>query len=125
VHEGVSHNQRHRQSDQDDRFQPFGRVPSGRHAPSVHRHLSSRHPLGRRTITLDEETVEALERHRDAQLLERDLAGDAYEDGDLVFCNELGSPIHPQRLTEWFSKLRKAAGIPTGGLHVLRHTRSR
>ena len=28
----------------------------------------------------------------------------------------------PQRLTEWFAKHRKAAGIPTGSLHVLRHT---
>jgi integrase len=31
-------------------------------------------------------------------------------------------PIHPQRLTEWFSKHRKAAGIATGSLHTLRHT---
>ncbi len=34
----------------------------------------------------------------------------------------MGRPIHPQRLTEWFSKHRKAAGIPTGSLHILRHT---
>jgi integrase len=40
----------------------------------------------------------------------------------LAFADELGRPIHPQRLTEWFSKLRKAAGIRTGSLHVLRHT---
>ena len=39
-----------------------------------------------------------------------------------VFCDELGGPIHPQRLTEWFRKQRKAAGIPSGSLHVLRHT---
>jgi integrase len=32
------------------------------------------------------------------------------------------SPIRPPRLTEWFGKHRKAAGIPTGTLHVLRHT---
>ena len=82
------------------------------------------HPLSarRRTIALDSETVDALLRHRDAQLLERDFAGDAYGDLDLVFCDELGSPIHPQRLTEWFRKQRKAAGIPSGSLHVLRHT---
>jgi integrase len=39
-----------------------------------------------------------------------------------VFADELGGPIHPQRLTEWFGTLRKAAGIPTGTLHILRHT---
>ena len=77
---------------------------------------------GRRTIALDAETVDALRQHRDAQLLERTVAGDAYADQDLVFADELGSPIHPQRLTEWFRKRRKAAGIPSGSLHVLRHT---
>jgi integrase len=30
--------------------------------------------------------------------------------------------IYPQRLTDAFSRHRKAAGIPTGHLHVLRHT---
>lgn len=45
-----------------------------------------------------------------------------YGDLDLVFCDELGGIIHPQRLTAWFARHRKAAGIPTGSLHVLRHT---
>jgi integrase len=50
------------------------------------------------------------------------LAGPAYDDGDLVFCDELGRPIHPQQLSRAFSLHRKAAGIPTGSLHILRHT---
>jgi integrase len=75
-----------------------------------------------RTVALDADTVAALRHHRDTQRLERDLAGPAYEDGDLVFCDELGRPVHPQRLTKVFLKHRKAAGIPTGSLHVLRHT---
>ena len=57
-----------------------------------------------------------------AQRLERDLAGAAYEDHDLVFADELGRPIYPTRLGEWFVKARKAAGIPTGTLHTLRHS---
>ncbi len=76
----------------------------------------------RRTIALDPETVAFLRRHRETQMLERDFAGAAYVDLDLVFCDALGGPIHPQRLTEWFSAHRKAAGIPTGSLHTLRHT---
>jgi integrase len=76
----------------------------------------------RRTVALDPVTVEALSEHRDRQVLERALAGDAYADQDLVFCDELGGPMHPQRLTEWFRQHRKAAGIPTGSLHILRHT---
>jgi len=35
---------------------------------------------------------------------------------------ELGGTIHPQRLTQWFGEHRKAAKIPTGTLHILRHT---
>ena len=64
----------------------------------------------------------ALEAHRETQLLERDFAGDAYEDHDLVFCNELGGPISPHRLTEWFGKHRDDAKIASGTLHTLRHT---
>jgi integrase len=75
-----------------------------------------------RTIALDPETIAALRRHRDVQLLERALAEGAYRDHDLVFCDELGDPIHPQRMTTRFARHRKAAGIPVGTIHVLRHT---
>jgi integrase len=76
-----------------------------------------------RTIALDADTVAALERHRKAQIVERALAGDAYLDAhDLVFADELGNPIPPHRLSEAFARHRKAAGIPTGSLHTLRHT---
>jgi integrase len=76
----------------------------------------------RRKIALDAETVETLRAHREAQLLERAFVSDAYVDRDLVFCNELGGPINPTRLTEAFTRHRKTAGIPTGTLHILRHT---
>lgn len=75
-----------------------------------------------RTIALDAETVEALRRHLDAQQVERALAGDAYEDGDLVFCNEIGQRVSPNAVSKRFVQLRKRAGVPVGSLHVLRHT---
>jgi integrase len=76
----------------------------------------------RRTVALDTHTVTALRGHRAAQILERDLAGPAYVDRDLVFADPIGGPIYPQRLGERFVEHRKAAGIPTGTLHILRHT---
>jgi integrase len=76
----------------------------------------------RRTIALDPQTIDMLRAHRETQLLERDFAGPAYVDRDLVFADPLGGPIHPQRLTEWFREHRRAAGITTGSLHTLRHT---
>jgi integrase len=75
-----------------------------------------------RTIALDTDTVDALKVHRESQLLERSFAGDAYDDQDLVFADELGRPIYPQRLTEAFTRERKAAGLLAGTLHILRHT---
>jgi hypothetical protein len=63
----------------------------------------------------------ALRQHRETQLLERAVAGPAYGDLDLVFANELGAPIHPQRLRSCLASSRSAAGIPPGSLHVLRH----
>lgn len=77
---------------------------------------------GLRTISLDEGTLDVLREHRDAQIHERDVAGEVYRDQDLVFADELGCPINPQRLTDRFSALRKAAGIGGGSLHVLRHS---
>ena len=75
-----------------------------------------------RTVTLDAETVEWLERHREAQIAEKDLAGDLYDDRDLIFADDLGRPINPQRITEWFAVHRNAAGIRPGRLHDVRHT---
>ena len=75
-----------------------------------------------RTIALDAETVETLRRHVETQRLERDLAGPAYTDDDLLFCDELGPCIRPGSLSEVFLRHRKAAKIPLGSLHILRHT---
>jgi integrase len=75
-----------------------------------------------RTIRLDADTVTALKSHRDAQRVERALPGDAYNDRDLVFCDELGEPILPYRLSDTFLARRKSAGISTGTMHTLRHT---
>jgi integrase len=77
---------------------------------------------GARMIALDPGTFAALVEHREGQLVERTLAGDAYEDGDLVYCDELGRPIRPERLTYRFGQLRRGAEIPSGTLHTLRHT---
>jgi integrase len=76
-----------------------------------------------RNITLDERTVEWLERHREAQIAEKDLAGlELYQDNDLIFADAIGRPLNPQRITEAFGKHRKAADIRPGRLHDLRHS---
>lgn len=75
-----------------------------------------------RTIALDAGTVEVLRRHVEVQQLERTIAGPAYEDQDLVFCDALGRPLHASSISSVFLRHRTAAKIPVGSMHVLRHT---
>ena len=77
---------------------------------------------GRRTIALDGATVAALRQYREAQNEERLILGASYEDNDLVFSREDGSPIWPRSLTRFFTRLGEAARVPKIRLHDLRHT---
>jgi integrase len=77
---------------------------------------------GRRMIALDAHTVSALKEHRERQMLERALQGDAYEDGDLLFAREDGTPLHPDTFSEMFWRHAKAAKLPRIRFHDLRHT---
>jgi integrase len=76
----------------------------------------------RRTIPLGAGVVEALRKHREVQRLERDLMGEDYVDRDLVFADPTGTPLHPKVVSARFVRVRKAAGVPTGTIHVTRHT---
>ena len=75
-----------------------------------------------RTIDLDPGTIQRLRRHRDQQLPERDEWGSDYQDNDLVFCPEDGSPTHPHTLSQAFERIVSPSGLPRIPLHGLRHT---
>lgn len=77
---------------------------------------------GRRSIALDEETVTAIRKLRQAQDDEIQTLGASYEEHDLVFCREDGSPIWPRSLTRSFARLVDEAVLPKIRLHDLRHT---
>ena len=77
---------------------------------------------GRRSISLDPDTVAALRAHRSAQLAERLRAGDTYASGDLVFCTSGGEPLHPKVASNLFRKAVVHHGLPTLSIHGLRHT---
>jgi integrase len=76
----------------------------------------------RRSVSLDPETVATLQAHRRRQLEERVAAGDAWRDADLVFCDQLGGPLHPDRFTRAFGAAARRAGVKQIRLHDLRHT---
>ncbi len=76
---------------------------------------------GRRLIGLDPELISALGDHRRGQVKERPRMGADYDDQDLVFAHRDGKPLHPERVSRWFSKLVGTTGAPHIRLHDLRH----
>ncbi len=77
----------------------------------------------RRRIALPAAAVEALRSHHARQLAERMRLGDAWDNQDLVFANEVGRPIESQNLmARAFLPLLKRAGLPRIRFHDLRHT---
>jgi integrase len=76
----------------------------------------------RREVGVDVETVAALRAHKVRQAKDRLLAGSAWQDHDLVFCREDGSPIPTWDVNSRFKELCEAARVPVIRLHDLRHT---
>jgi integrase len=78
-------------------------------------------PRSRRAVAIDPTTVAVLRAHRARQAEERLAIGPKYDDGDLVFCDVAGAPLHPKSLTDRFRRIVRALGLPTIRLHDLRH----
>jgi integrase len=77
----------------------------------------------RRRVSLDTVTFDALRAHRMRQLEERLAAGDVWSnDGDLVFTDELGGPVQPDRFSKSFDRIVRDAELPRIRLHDLRHS---
>ncbi len=77
--------------------------------------------LSRRTVTLPTSATAALMTQQVRQLEERLLAGDRWQDWDLVFASTIGTPQEPSNVTSWLHKLLAAAGLPHQRFHDLRH----
>lgn len=73
---------------------------------------------GDRLVFLDAETVIPLKAHKQIQDLERDLAGEACADNDLIFCQGDGRPWLPDHVSKRFRRLAAAAGVPVIKLHA-------
>jgi site-specific recombinase XerD len=83
-----------------------------------------RRPKGksRRQITMPAELVDAMRLQQQAQAVEREQAGSAWQDLDLVFAQPDGSPIDPRRDWEDWKDLIRAAGVRDVRVHDVRHT---
>jgi integrase len=77
---------------------------------------------GRRTVGIPYPVALAIERHRERQTLERTQARDLWREGDWVFTNRLGGPVHPTVDYEAWKALLRQAKVHQSRLHDARHT---
>lgn len=79
----------------------------------------------RRSIPLTASFLSKLKKHRRQQLEHRMSLGQAYENLDLIFATEIGTPINYRNLTlRYYDKILESAGLDNKGfvLYSLRHT---
>jgi integrase len=77
---------------------------------------------GRRSIALDPMTVAALKAHRQRQETEHAAVGDSWQELDLVFPKNDGTPTHPDFFSQCFDRTVAKLPVPRIRLHDLRHT---
>ncbi len=75
-----------------------------------------------RTVPLTELAVSTLKEHRRLQAEHRLSLGSEYQNNDLVFASETGTPIHPGNLLRNFKKAIEKANVPAIRFHDLRHS---
>ncbi|MGI5237007.1 tyrosine-type recombinase/integrase [Dactylosporangium sp. CA-139066] len=73
-------------------------------------------------LPLPELTWLTLLDHQQRQQAERERMGERWQDHDLVFPSEVGTPMEPRNLNRHFEGVRARAGLPGVRLHDLRHT---
>ena len=80
-------------------------------------------PRSRRNVDLDRRTVAVLREHRKTQREQRLSVGPAWDaKHDLVVCDELGRPVHPDLFSREFERCVRRLELPKIRLHDLRHT---
>ncbi len=74
-----------------------------------------------RTVAFSSSTTAVLQEHRRSQLARRLRVGELWQDHDLVFCREDGSPARVSNVSHRFAHLARTADLPVR-FHDLRHT---
>jgi integrase len=77
---------------------------------------------GGRAVVLPAPLVEALRAHRRVQLQERLLAGELWQETDLVFAQPNGRPLDPRGDNRAWHRLLASADVRRARLHDARHT---
>ena len=77
---------------------------------------------GKRTIPLTDHIIKELNRHKIKQSEKKLALGEAFEDNDLVCCNEIGQAVSHYQLFREFKDIVEIANLPEITFHDMRHT---
>ena len=83
----------------------------------LHEEATAKTKTGDRLVFLDHGTAELLRAHKETQDLERQFAGEAWQDNDLIFCQGDGRPWLPDHVSKKLKRLAAKAGVPVIKLH--------
>ena len=75
-----------------------------------------------RLISIDDETINQLKKHKGLISREKLLLGPGYQDHGLVIPTSVGTPLNPRNLLRTFYRFIKLSGVPKITFHDLRHT---
>ena len=75
-----------------------------------------------RTIVPAASVMTLLKRHRAEQRTMRLRAGEAWQENNFVFCNELGQPLSAHTVYQNYKRIVASIGLPGSRVHDLRHS---
>ena len=77
---------------------------------------------GRRVIMLGDETIKKLRAHLGVLSQERQIAGEQWQENDLIFPSTKGTPWDHRNMYKYYKRFLRKAGLPDIRFHDLRHT---
>jgi integrase len=77
---------------------------------------------GRRVIMLGDETIKKLRAHLGVLSQERQIAGEQWQENDLIFPSTKGTPWDQRNMYKYYKRFLRKAGLPDIRFHDLRHT---
>ena len=77
---------------------------------------------GYRQIKLGQGTMKQLEAHQQRQELEKEAAGERWQEHELIFTTSIGTYLDQTKVSREMKRVLKEAGLPAIRFHDLRHT---
>ena len=77
---------------------------------------------GRRVIVLGQSTIDKLREYKTEQQKGQILAGEKWQNYDLIFTSPIGTPLDPSNVLKVYKSCLKEAQLPEIRFHDLRHT---